>query len=132
MVLPQQAQQPLYDQFNFNLIWADPSQYAVTSARLPVWVCPSAPDQGSRTDPNSVGATNPAGFPAPPNGYGACDYMALSGMRASLWIVNGLPMPPAIAMSKVLPLGGSQAENRWPSAMHTTMETKIAQIKDRT
>jgi len=138
MVLPQLDQQPLYDLYNFSVMWADPSQYTVTQAKLPVWACPSAPSQEDRTDPNSVGAQNPTGFPSPPGGYGACDYMALSGVRASLYLALNppLPMPPIMALSVVnvsaTPGPIKQSENRWPCAMHSTQETKIAQIIDGT
>ncbi len=136
MVLPFLDQQPLYNQFNFSVMWADPSQYPVTTARLSVWVCPSAPPIDGRTDPNSIPAFNPAGFPSPPQGYGACDYMALSGVRASLYLATGLPMPPILALSVVNvsanPGPISQKENRWPCAMHSTKETKISEISDGT
>jgi prepilin-type N-terminal cleavage/methylation domain-containing protein/prepilin-type processing-associated H-X9-DG protein len=136
MVLPFLDQQPLYNMYNFSVMWADPSQYPVTTARVPVWVCPSAPPIDGRTDPNSVPAFNPAGYPSPPNGYGACDYMALSGVRASLYIVYGLPMPPMLSLSvknvSANPGPISQKENRWPCAMHSTKETKISEISDGT
>src|SRR5580704_494066 len=101
MVLPQLDQQPLYNLYNFNLMWADPTQYQVTQANLPVWVCPSAPGMDGRITPSSVGQTNPAGYVCPVPGYGLCDYMALSGVRASLYIVMGLPMPPIMSLSLV-------------------------------
>jgi prepilin-type N-terminal cleavage/methylation domain-containing protein/prepilin-type processing-associated H-X9-DG protein len=134
MVLPQLDQQPLYNLYNFSVMWADPTQYQVTQANLPVWVCPSAPGMDGRTTPSSVGATNPAGFVCPVPGYGLCDYMALSGVRASLYIVMGLPMPPITSLSVVnvsaTPGPITQKENRWPCAMHSTQETRIAQITD--
>jgi prepilin-type processing-associated H-X9-DG protein len=138
MVLPQLDQQPLYNLYNFSMMWADPSQYQVTQTNLPVWVCPSAPGLENRLAPSSVGQTNPAGYVCPSPGYGACDYMALSGVRASLYIVMGLPMPPIMSLSVVNiklppPVGGiKQSENRWPCAMHSTQETKISQITDGT
>ncbi|HLJ11634.1 MAG TPA: DUF1559 domain-containing protein [Planctomycetaceae bacterium] len=136
MVLPQLDQQPLYDAYSFSVMWADPTQYPITTAKLPVWVCPSAPSQDQRTDPNSVGAQNPAGFPSPPGGYGACDYMALSGVRASLYLAPNPPlqMPPIISLSVVNvsanPGPIKQSENRWPCAMHSTQETPLSKIID--
>jgi prepilin-type N-terminal cleavage/methylation domain-containing protein/prepilin-type processing-associated H-X9-DG protein len=136
MVLPQLDQQPLYNLFNFSVMWADPTQYQVTQANLPVWVCPSAPGFEGRTSPNSLSppAQNPAGFPYPSPGYGLCDYMALSGVRAGLYIASGLPMPPIMALSVVnvsaTPGPIKQSENRWPCAMHSTKETKLQEITD--
>ncbi len=139
MVLPQLDQQPLYNQFNFSVMWSDPSQYPVTTANLPVWVCPSAPGIESRTNPAQFGQVNPTGYPYPTangwgTGYGLCDYMALSGVRASLYIVMGLPMPPISCLSVVnvsaTPGPIVQKENRWPNAMHSTQETKVSQITD--
>jgi prepilin-type N-terminal cleavage/methylation domain-containing protein/prepilin-type processing-associated H-X9-DG protein len=148
MVLPQLDQGPLYNAFNFNVMWADPSQYAVTQSNLSVWVCPSAPGHDGRTDPNTAGNPNnqnPAGFPSPPGGYGLCDYMALSGVRASLYLAPNpqLPMPPITSLSvvnidpnafPVNPAGAPivQKENRWPCAMHSTKETRVSEITDGT
>ncbi len=142
MVLPQLDQQPLYNLFNFNVAWCDPTQYQVTCTNLPVWVCPSAPGMDSRVNPATYGATSTSGtttyvYPTANGngqGYGLCDYMALSGVRASLYIVMGLPMPPISALSLVnvsaTPGPISQKENRWPNAMHSTQETPIARISD--
>ena len=139
MVLPQLDQQPMYNLFNMSVHWADPSQWQVTQGVLPVWVCPSAPGAESRTNPNSivptpVSANAGAGYPYPNPGYGVADYMALSGVRASLYIVMGLPMPPITSLNYVnvsaTPGPIKQSENRWPCAMHTTQETKLAQITD--
>jgi len=142
MVLPQLDQQPLYNLFNFSVAWCDPSQYQVTCTNLPVWVCPSAPGMDGRQNPATYGATSTSGgvaFPYPTangngQGYGLCDYMALSGVRASLYIVSGLPMPPISCLSLVnvsaTPGPIKQSENRWPNAMHSTQETRIAQITD--
>ncbi len=48
MVLPFIDQQPLYDAYNFSTEWCDPSNWQVTQANLPGWVCPSAPEAGVR------------------------------------------------------------------------------------
>jgi prepilin-type processing-associated H-X9-DG protein len=64
--------------------------------------------------------------------------MALSGARASIWLAPtpNLPMPPIISLSVVnvsaTPGPIKQKENRWPCAMHSTQETKVAQITDGT
>jgi prepilin-type N-terminal cleavage/methylation domain-containing protein/prepilin-type processing-associated H-X9-DG protein len=134
MVLPFLDQQPMYDQYNFSMEWSNPAQWPVTTAPIPTWVCPSAPGADGRTiGPISGGATSPTDV-APPGGYGLADYMALSGVRASLYVVSGLPMPPIMCLSVVnvsaTPGPIVQKENRWPCAMHTTQETKISQITD--
>ncbi len=97
MVLPQLDQQSLYTQFNFSVMWSDPSQFPVTTATINTWVCPSAPGKDGRTDPFSLGGQNPTGFPAPSGGYGLGDYMARAGVRASIWLAPtpNLPMPPS-------------------------------------
>ena len=133
MVLPFLDQQPMYDLYNFSLEWSNPAQWPVTTTQLPVWVCPSAPGVDGRATiaTGSTGATLGDAFP--PGGYGLCDYMALSGVRASLYVVTGLPMPPAMALSAVnvaSPGPPVWKENRWPCAMHSTQETKISQISD--
>jgi prepilin-type N-terminal cleavage/methylation domain-containing protein/prepilin-type processing-associated H-X9-DG protein len=138
MVLPQLDQQPLYNAFNFNIMWSDPANYPVTTTNLPVWVCPSSPGPDGRNNPGAVGLQNPAGYPYPSPGYGLCDYMALSGARASIWLAPNpqLPMPSIMALSVVnvsaVPGPISQKENRWPCAMHSTQETKVSQITDGT
>ncbi len=135
MVLPFLDQQPLYDQYNFSVDCFDPSQWPVTTTQLSVWACPSAPGLDGRTNPAAVVATAPDGVsPVAPQGYGLCDYMALSGVRASLYLAwtPPLPMPPIQCLS-VVNVGTPpivQKENRWPCAMHSTQETKISQIKD--
>jgi prepilin-type N-terminal cleavage/methylation domain-containing protein/prepilin-type processing-associated H-X9-DG protein len=133
MVLPFLDQQAAYDQYNFSVEWSSPSQWPVTTTQMPVWYCPSAPGADGRAiGAASSGATN--GDLAPPGGYGLCDYMALSGVRASLYVVSNLPMPPIMCLSIVnvsaTPGPIVQKENRWPCAMHTTQETKISQITD--
>jgi prepilin-type N-terminal cleavage/methylation domain-containing protein/prepilin-type processing-associated H-X9-DG protein len=138
MVLPQLDQQNMYNQFNFSIMWSDPSQFPITQVQLPVWVCPSSPGVDGRTDPLSLGGQNPAGYPAPAGGYGLCDYMALSGARASIWLAQNpqLTMPPITSLSVVnvsaTPGPIKQSENRWPCAMHSTQETKVAWITDGT
>ena len=139
MVLPQMDQQNLYNNFNFNIMWSDPANYAVTQTNLPTWVCPSAPGIDGRTSPNTPGNPNnqnPAGYPYPSPGYGLADYMALSGARASIWLSQNppLPLPPISALSvnnvSAVPGPISQSENRWPCAMHSTQETRVSQITD--
>jgi prepilin-type N-terminal cleavage/methylation domain-containing protein/prepilin-type processing-associated H-X9-DG protein len=135
MVLAFLDQSPLYNSFNFNTIWSDPVNYAGTTVKLPIFLCPSVP--GGRTAPSSITPApveNPTGFPWPAamGGYGLCDYMALSGARASIWGATGNPIP-TTALSPVLTLPGnapSAKENRFTSVMHSTMSRTVAQVTD--
>lgn len=147
MVLPFLDQAPIYNLFNFNTIWSDPVNYPATTASLPVMLCPSAPSKESRVAPSantyankppytSVVSGNPtAAYPDPTTtngGYGACDYMALSGARASIWGSSGDPIPSA-ALSPNLTLPGNTPttkENRFTSTMHSTMSRRVAQVTD--
>ena len=145
MVLPFLDQTNIYNQYNFNTIWSDPVNYAMTTASIPAFQCPSATDKGARTKPSAtttapnsatIVSGNPdATFPWPAavnGGYGSCDYMALSGARASIWGATGNTIPTA-PLSATLTLPGntpSAKENRFASVMHTTMSRKIAQVTD--
>ena len=126
MTLPFMDQAPLYNQFNFNLSWDDPSQWNLTTTSLPVFACPSAPGAAGRTNPVTVAGLLTAGGNTPPqDGFGICDYMALSGVRFSLYYQGGFPAPPAVVLSSPL-------DNRWPCAMHSTVHTYIRDIADGT
>ena len=127
MVLPYMDQAPIYNQFNFNKSWADPSQFALTTVNIPMLVCPSAPSQAARTNPAGVvGLLSPDGINTPPAaGFGICDYMALSGVRFSLYDQGGFASPPAAVLS-------TPDDNRWACAMHSTLATYIRDITDGT
>ena len=127
MVLPYMDQAPIYNQFNFNKSWADPSQWPLTTVDLPALICPSSPSKGARTNPFGVaGLLTPDGVNAPPpTGFGLCDYMALSGVRFSLYYQGGFASPPAAVLS--IP-----DDNRWACAMHSTLATRISEITDGT
>ena len=141
-MLPYIDQAPLYNQFNFNLSWDDPSQWALTTVSIPGFVCPSAPGAAGRTLPASITGLNTAGGNTPPpNGFGLCDYMASSGIRFSIYQQGNFNPPAAILLSPLLyppspPATAAQvaavgvADNRWPSAMHTTMVTYYRDITD--
>ena len=143
MMLPFMDQAPLYNQFNFNLYsWADPSQFAATTVNLPAFICPSAPDKSGRTNPASItGLLSPDGVNTPPtNMFGLCDYMASSGIRWSIWVQRDqqdppLSYPPLGSLSPKLnqtgtAVGFNPNDNRYPSVMHSTMTTKLAQVTD--
>ena len=126
MMLPYMDQAPIYNQFNFNASWDDPSQWPLTTTNIAAFVCPSAPGASGRGNPGAVGAvTAGLGVAPPPNGFGLCDYMALSGVRFSLYYQGGFASPPALALSSPL-------DNRWPCAMHSTVHTYIRDISDGT
>ncbi len=130
MTLPFMDQAPLYQAFNFNTDFDNPVNWPVTTTQLPVFICPSTPPAPSRTNPaNIAGQVTPSGlYSPPPNMFGICDYMALSGVRFSLyWEINQASPPCPSAMSLSSPL-----DNRWPSAMHSTLATPIAAIVDGT
>ncbi|MCX7411075.1 MAG: DUF1559 domain-containing protein [Planctomycetales bacterium] len=127
MILPYLDQAPMYNTYNFNKSWDDPSQYAVTTVDIKAFICPSVP--GERLGGNSFGTASPVstagGFPVPTGGFGRADFMALSGVRFSLYYVTGTTPPPALILSSPL-------DNRWPCAMHTSAITRIAEISDGT
>ena len=72
MMLPQMDQAPIYNSFNFNLSWDDPSQWPLTTTNLSAFACPSAPDKSGRTNPASISGVVTAGIGAnpPTNGFG--------------------------------------------------------------
>ena len=118
LMLPYIDQAPLYNQFNFALSWDDPSQWALTTTPLAAFVCPSAPGQNSRFNPGSI-----------------CDYMASSGIRFSIYVQGNFTPPGPSCLSAVLtPPGNPQNaniyDNRYPSALHSTMVTYLRDITD--
>jgi prepilin-type N-terminal cleavage/methylation domain-containing protein len=131
MILPYMDQAPLYNQFNFNTFWDDPSQWSVTTQSIPAFVCPSAPPKAARTIPTINTSTD--NMAPPPNGFGLCDYSGWAGVRASLyWEANNAtslaqvtspPMPSPMMMM-------ANKENRWPSAMHKSNATRYGEIID--
>ncbi len=131
MILPYLDQTSMYNQYNPNLSWDNPAQLAVTGTDIKAFMCPSAPSQrlggmdfgtGSANGTSAPVSTK-GGFVVPAGGYGRADYMALSGVRFSLYYVTSTPSPPAMILSSTL-------DNRWPCAMHSTEITRIAQISD--
>lgn len=134
MMLPMMDQAPIYNAFNFNMSWDDPSQWPLTTTNLPAFVCPSAPDKSGRTNPANVTGAVTAGIGAtpPPQGFGVCDYMALSGVRYSIYVQGNFASPNAGALETVLIPPGTAAkyDNRFTSAMHSTMSTKLQEIMD--
>ncbi|MDB5391055.1 MAG: xcpT 31 [Planctomycetaceae bacterium] len=139
MVLPYLDQAPAYSQLSFNVSWADPVNFPVTTVKMPVWTCPSAPPQNARTDPNTLAPPNnlwngAGGYAVPPGGWGQIDYMALSGTRASVWYAAGLPMPTSplsyVNIGKNSATPPVQSESRWANCMQSTQETRLAQVTD--
>ena len=125
MILPYLDQTSMYNSYNFNKSWDDPAQYGITSKNIKAFVCPSTP--GQRLGGGDFGTASPVstagGFVIPAGGYGRADYMALSGVRFSLYYATGTASPPAMLLSSPL-------DNRWPCAMHTSLITRIRDISD--
>lgn len=144
LMLPYMDQSPLYNQFNFNANWADISvsnNGKLGQTNIPAFVCPSAPDQTTRFNPVGLGVVPSDGsvLPTTFGPFGPCDYMALSGIRYSIYVQGGFASPPASQLSAILNppqpnaagvLPSTKGDNRWPSAMHSTMNTTVAQIVD--
>ncbi len=136
MVLPYIDQAPAYNQLNFNTSWADPVNNSVTQIKLPIWVCPSAPGMEARTNPNALSpVVKTNGYTMPTGGWGQIDYMALSGTRASMWVAAGLPLPKTpLSYVNIDPSTPGktpvQSESRWANCMHSTQETKVAEVTD--
>ncbi len=141
LMLPYMDQAPMYNGFNFNLAWDDPVQWPLTTVSVPAFVCPSAPDRFSRTNPAGIpGLKTAGGHVPPPNGFGVCDYMASSGIRYSIYVQNEqsstpVNIPSVGGLSAILqpPAPATQLDpydNRWPSVMHTTMVTKLNEVTD--
>ena len=128
MCMPQLDQAPLYDGYNAKLNWYDAANDAVTTARLPVFMCPSAP---SDRNPNNAaaysGLTNgvrgtPGDGTTPIWGY--ADYGSLNAARNSVFVLAGddLRTKPAYSTgSRYEEFGAFQ---RGPGG------TSYAQIKD--
>ena len=125
MILPYLDQTSMYNRYDFSKSWDDPAQYGVTTVDIKAFICPSVPSQ--RLDSGSFGTASPVstagGFPLPAGGFGRADFMALSGVRFSLYYVTNTASPPALILSSPL-------DNRWPCAMHTTSITRISEISD--
>ena len=135
LMLPYIDQAPIYNAFNFNLSWDDPSQWALTTTNIPAFVCPSAPGRDSRFNPGSIGVKAAGGNIAPSTNFGSCDYMASSGVRFSIYVQGNITPPSPACLSAVLtppgnPKNASTLDNRYPSAMHTTMVTYFRDITD--
>jgi hypothetical protein len=72
-LLPYLEQQTLYDRYNFALTWKDPANLAVAQTRVPVFLCPSSPND----------VPEDGGFPGAPTDYafskGAQAYLCRDG-----------------------------------------------------
>ncbi len=125
MILPYLDQTPMYNAYNFNKSWDDPLNYGVSGADINAFVCPSTPSK--RLGGGDFGTASPVstagGFLVPASGFGRADYMALSGVRFSLYYVTGATPPPVHLLS-------TPGDNRWPCAMHTSRITRIRDISD--
>ena len=130
MCMPQLDQAPLSDAYNAKLNWYDAANDAVTTTKLSVFLCPSAP---SDRNPSSAAAysTLTSGVRGTPGdgtmpAWGYADYGSLNAARNSVFLLAGddLRVKPAF-------LTGSRYEEfgafkRGPGG------TSIAQIRDGT
>ena len=129
MCLPYLDQAPLYQTYNFNLTWSDPSNLGATTANLAAFVCPSATT--SRITPpatakDGVGNPYPVGTP-----YGSCDYGSMNAVRPAYFLSNGLPVPSmTVATNTASPASASKYE--WDGGLKKGAATPIAAITDGT
>lgn len=129
MSLPYFDQAPLYQNFNFNLTWSDPSNLGVTTTKLSVFMCPSAPPTRNVPGPtvkDGVGNFYPTATP-----YGFCDYGSMNAVRACYFLSNGLPVPSmTIATNTATPASASKYE--WDGGLKKGAATPISAITDGT
>lgn len=134
MALPYFDQTPLYNAYNFNLTWTDPANLAVTSTRLAVFICPSAPS--SRTTPPS--SVTLGGLPYPAQGYGPCDYGSMNSVRPAYFLSNGLPTPDMMLATNTTlvnaPPGTVAKKDKyeWDGGLKKFAATRIRDIMDGT
>lgn len=127
MCLPYFDQTPLYNLYNFNLAWSDPANSPATSAKLAVFMCPSAPS--ARAIPPATVLN--AGQPWPAAGYGYCDYGSMNAVRPAFFLSNGLPTPPlGSATNTASPASASKYE--WDGGLKKFAATRISEIIDGT
>ena len=127
MCLPYFDQTPLYNTYNFNLTWTDPANLPATTAKLAMFVCPSAPS--NRTVPASTVLLG--GQPWPTQGYGLCDYGSMNSVRPAYFLSNGLPTPPlGVATNTATPASASKYE--WDGGLKKGGATPIRDISDGT
>lgn len=127
MCLPYFDQTPVYNTYNFNLSFADPANIPATSAKIAMFVCPSAPTE--RTAPPSTVLNG--GYPWPAQGYGLCDYGSMNSVRPAYFLSNGLPVPPMmLATNTNTPPTASKYE--WDGGLKKFAATPIRDISDGT
>lgn len=126
MCLPYFDQSPLYQAYNFNLTWSDPANLGVTTQKLAVFTCPSAPQ--TRLTPALTVKDGVGNFyPATP--YGFCDYGSMNSVRPAYFLSNGLPTPPmVIATNTATPASATKYE--WDGGLKKGAATSIADITD--
>ncbi|MBS0260509.1 MAG: DUF1559 domain-containing protein [Planctomycetes bacterium] len=86
MVLAELDQGPMYNLYNANANWFDSVNYPVTTTKLPVFLCPSSPDQRDVPTPalyTALGVT--AGQPV----FGYTDYGTLNAVRNAFLVTAG-------------------------------------------
>ena len=132
LCLPYFDQAPLYNLYNFNAAWNDPSNVPATSAKLAMFICPSAPS--NRTTPATT-ITN-AGQSWPAVGWGFCDYGSMNAVRPAFFLSNGLPTPPLGIATNTATINSTSAPSKskyeWDGGLRKFFATRIAEIVDGT
>ena len=127
LCLPYFDQAPLYNTYNFNLTWTDPANLPATSAKLGVFICPSAP--GNRTTP--AAGILLGGQPWPAAGYGLCDYGSMNSVRPAFFLSNGLPTP-SVGIATNTSVPAKKGKYEWDSGLKKGAATPIAAYTDGT
>ena len=130
LCLPYLDQTPLYGLYNFNLTWDDPLNVPATSAKLAVFICPSA--ASGRTIPAST--INNVNYPWPAAGYGPCDYGSMNSVRPAYFLSNGLPTPPVGNATNTNSINSTKAPSatkyEWDGGLKKFAATRISDITD--
>ncbi|HEY0983219.1 MULTISPECIES: DUF1559 domain-containing protein [unclassified Schlesneria] len=130
MCLPFFDQTPLYNIYNFNVSWDNPANIPATSAKLSVFVCPSAPSGRSIPTPDIMNVN----YPWPAAGYGACDYGSMNSVRPAFFLSHGLPTPPVGMATNTATINSSNPPSptkyEWDGGLKKFASTRISDITD--
>lgn len=140
LCLPMLDQTPVYNIYNFNAAFDDPSNIAPVSTKIAAFLCPSAPT--NRLTP-AAGVLSDNGQPWPAVGQGFCDYGSMNSIRPCYYLSNGLPVPsvglatntaqsPTHAGVNSALLAASASKYEWDGGLKKWYSTKVADIIDGT
>jgi len=125
MCLPYLDQTPVYNRYNFQRTWNDPSNLPATSTTLTVFLCPSAPSGRRTPGPTILNE----GQPWPAGGLGLCDYGSMNAIRPSFYLSNGLPTP-QLGLATNTGSPPSETKYEWNSGLRKNAATRLAEITD--